>query len=131
MMRFNRKGDAKKLAEKTQFTIKTKGKDDLEIELSGTAQGVIYKLSLAVLRLLHEGVLDDKDIRAFTEALNKTSKEYMQMKEFMVDEPKMSCKIAELQGEDAKKMFEMVQKVQNGELDPEELTKIIDNLKEN
>lgn len=131
MMKFNRKGDAKKLAEKTQFTIKTRGKDNIDIELSGTAQGVIYKLSIAVLRLLHEGVLDERDIKAFTEALDKTCKDYMQMKEFMVDEPKMSCKIAELQGEDAKKMFEMVQKVQKGELDPEELTRIIDNLKEN
>lgn len=131
MMKFNRKGDAKKLAEKTQFTIKTRGKGDIDIELSGIGPGVIYKLSIAVLRLLHEGVLDEKDIKAFAEVLTESCKDYMQMKEFIVDEPKMSCKVAELQGEDAKKMYEIVQKVQKGELDPEELTRIIDNLKEN
>lgn len=63
---------AKKELKNTQFMIKTleneEDADALMIELNGTKEGLIYKLSLALNVLLNKEVIDYKDLGVLIEA---------------------------------------------------------------
>lgn len=109
--------EMKKAVYNTQFEIKTCGKDAVLIKANGCQAGIIYKLALTISELMQ---MDCMDIQDLPEVCELATEHYLANKnQRKKEEP--TCRIAEIRGDLADELYNLLKQVERGEIDKEDI----------
>ena len=100
----------------TSIKIETKGKTGVVIDVKGSNIGIIYKMAYILSELQAMGCIEEEDF----EAIVNLAKEYNEFK--TERSPKIkNAVIAELSGELAQELYDLLNKCKKGEIDKDEI----------
>ena len=108
--------EMKKAVYNTQFKMYTKGKEHVAIEVKGCQVGTIYKMAIALKKLVKMGAIDLEDI----DEICNSAKAFFE-NESESEKITTHCTIAEIKGDLADELVNLLHQVQRGEISEDDI----------